>query len=174
MRQFVEWQRRSQPAWKRAVALAAAFLIFPTGIPWLLLAGLPALDPWARLGWGTAGLWLGWAGVVLGAPLALWTVATQLLRADGTPLPMMPTQRLLAGGPYGLCRNPMVLGTGMAYVGLALVSGSVVSLAAASGFFAGLLAYIRLVEEKELELRFGPAYLEYKRNTPFLLPRLRR
>jgi len=35
----------------------------------------------------------------------------------------------------------------------------------------GILIYIKLFEEKELEERFGPEYLEYKRKTPFLIPR---
>jgi len=34
-----------------------------------------------------------------------------------------------------------------------------------------LLAYIRFIEEKELEVRFGQDYVDYKRTTPFLLPR---
>jgi len=37
----------------------------------------------------------------------------------------------------------------------------------------GILIYIKLVEEKELEQRFGVEYLEYKRRTPFLIPRFR-
>jgi protein-S-isoprenylcysteine O-methyltransferase Ste14 len=36
----------------------------------------------------------------------------------------------------------------------------------------GILIYIKLIEEKELEDRFGSEYLEYKRRTPFLIPRL--
>jgi protein-S-isoprenylcysteine O-methyltransferase Ste14 len=39
-------------------------------------------------------------------------------------------------------------------------------------FGAGfLLTYIKRIEEKELELRFGQEYLEYKKQTPFLIPR---
>lgn len=33
--------------------------------------------------------------------------------------------------------------------------------------------YIKLLEEKEMELRFGTDYIEYRRQTPFLLPRFR-
>ena len=33
-----------------------------------------------------------------------------------------------------------------------------------------LLVYLKLIEEKELEMRFGQDYLEYKKNTPFILP----
>ena len=36
-----------------------------------------------------------------------------------------------------------------------------------------LLVYIRLLEEKEMELRFGADYIEYRRQTPFLIPRFR-
>jgi len=32
--------------------------------------------------------------------------------------------------------------------------------------------YIKLVEEKELEARFGEEYREYKRKTPFLIPKI--
>jgi protein-S-isoprenylcysteine O-methyltransferase Ste14 len=32
--------------------------------------------------------------------------------------------------------------------------------------------YNKLVEEKELLLRFGKQYEEYKRKTPFLIPKL--
>jgi protein-S-isoprenylcysteine O-methyltransferase Ste14 len=33
-----------------------------------------------------------------------------------------------------------------------------------------LIAYIKLIEEKELELRFGKEYLDYKKDTPFIIP----
>jgi protein-S-isoprenylcysteine O-methyltransferase Ste14 len=39
-------------------------------------------------------------------------------------------------------------------------------------FFAGLLLiYIKRVEEKEMEIRFGQEYLTYRQQTPFLIPR---
>ena len=37
-----------------------------------------------------------------------------------------------------------------------------------------LLAYIKGIEEKELALRFGQEYLEYKKNTHFLIPNIKR
>ena len=33
-----------------------------------------------------------------------------------------------------------------------------------------LLIYIKRVEEKEMEIRFGQDYLAYKQQTPFLIP----
>jgi protein-S-isoprenylcysteine O-methyltransferase Ste14 len=37
-----------------------------------------------------------------------------------------------------------------------------------------MLIYIKLIEEWELQERFGYEYLEYKKRTPFLIPRLRK
>jgi len=39
---------------------------------------------------------------------------------------------------------------------------------------ASLLAYLKRLEEGELAERFGEAYLSYKRETPFIIPRLPR
>ena len=174
MTQYVKWQQQRQPAWKRTLALVAAFFIFPTGIPWLLLVVLPRWG--AGLGWQPLhlGVWqdvLGYGAALVGGAFAIWTVWVQISWADGTPLPMLPTQKLIIRGPYRLCRNPMVLGTIKAYGGLAVVSGSAFSLLFVLLFGAGLVAYLPLMEEKELALRFGAEYEAYKRSTPFLIPR---
>ena len=66
----------------------------------------------------------------------------------------------------------MTLGAITAYLGIALTartaSGATIVLALA----AGLLAYLKLLEERELADRFGEAYLAYPRSTPFIVPRL--
>jgi len=46
------------------------------------------------------------------------------------------------------------------------------AIALALMFAALLLLYVKVFEEKELEARFGADYLEYKRTTPFLRPRM--
>ena len=107
-----------------------------------------------------------------GWPLALWTVVDQFIRGRGTPVPVMATQELLVDGPYRISRNPMALGTILAYLGLALWRRAWRSVLAVLFGSVILLTYIKLVEEKEMEARFGQAYLEYKRNTSFLFPRL--
>ncbi|NIU82230.1 MAG: hypothetical protein GWN31_01895 [Candidatus Thorarchaeota archaeon] len=58
----------------------------------------------------------------------------------------------------------------MLYLGFSILIGSL-SAVAVSLLFTGLLSiYIKLVEEQELEERFGAAYLTYKKNVPFLIP----
>ena len=38
-------------------------------------------------------------------------------------------------------------------------------------FAPALLFFVKVYEERELELRFGATYLEYKSRTPMLIPR---
>lgn len=38
-------------------------------------------------------------------------------------------------------------------------------------FAPALLFFIKVFEERELEIRFGASYLEYKSRTPLLFPR---
>ena len=112
--------------------------------------------------------------VLAGWPFALWSIYVQFTRGRGTPVPVMATQKLIIRPPYSYCRNPMALGTIMAYLGLSVIAGSLgAALVVALGAVA-LLTYIRLVEEKEMVARFGEAYLAYRRRVPFIIPRLRR
>jgi len=112
--------------------------------------------------------------VALGFFLAFWSIHAQMTAGSGTPIPLVPTRRLVVKAPFTCCRNPMTLGTFVAYLGMAIWAGSFSAIAIVLGLTGLLLLYVKLVEEKELAARFGPDYLEYKRNTPFILPRLRR
>ena len=89
----------------------------------------------------------------------------------GTPLPMLPTQELLTGGPFRYCRNPMTLGTAIAYVGLGIAAATFAGVAMALGLIALLLVYLKRVEEAELTERFGEPYVAYMREVPFIVPR---
>jgi protein-S-isoprenylcysteine O-methyltransferase Ste14 len=96
----------------------------------------------------------------------------QFHHARGTPVPIMATQTLLTGGPYAFCRNPMVLGTLVGYFSIAVFTASFLPVLAVLLFALFLLSYIKLVEEKEMSLRFGDEYIRYQQSTPFLIPNL--
>jgi protein-S-isoprenylcysteine O-methyltransferase Ste14 len=66
----------------------------------------------------------------------------------------------------------MTFGTVCLYLGIAITIGSLSSIAVVLLFGALLLTYIKLVEERELEARFGQEYLVYKDGTPFIIPRI--
>ncbi len=64
----------------------------------------------------------------------------------------------------------MTLGTIIAYGGIAVWIGSITSVVFVAVFAAILIGYLKIIEEKELQMRFGSEYIEYKKNTPFILP----
>ena len=119
----------------------------------------------------TLALVLGLLFVIEGFAFAAWTIMTQYLHGKGTPSPLMPTQRLLVEGPFALCRNPMTFGTFFFYLGMGLLAGSPMAVAVTIFLFSLLVLYIRIIEEKELELRFGKAYVDYRHRTSFIIPR---
>jgi protein-S-isoprenylcysteine O-methyltransferase Ste14 len=84
---------------------------------------------------------------------------------------MLPTQGLLTTGPFRYCRNPMTFGTIVAYLGLAIVAGTVAGIVLVACFAVLLMIYLKRIEERELAKRFGEAYLKYRREVPFIIPR---
>ncbi|WFO74890.1 isoprenylcysteine carboxylmethyltransferase family protein [Desulfurococcaceae archaeon MEX13E-LK6-19] len=103
-----------------------------------------------------------------------WAAWAQWSIGRGTPVPAAPPRRLVVEGPYAYCRNPMLLGTMLYYLGLVFLVNSVTGIAIVLLVQAIFIAYVKLIEERELELRFGSEYIEYKRRTPFLIPRPRK
>jgi protein-S-isoprenylcysteine O-methyltransferase Ste14 len=114
---------------------------------------------------------LGGLLAVVGFALGFWAIVAQLGRGRGTPLPVMPTQRLVTDGPFRYCRNPMTLGTILAYLGIAVAVGTVAGTVLVLGLAVSLLAYLKRFEEGELAERFGEAYSAYRRDVPFIIPR---
>lgn len=130
----------------------------------------------------------GWRGAVLPFPrpvatilvyctgaVAVLTVVNLALRGLGAPVAVALSRRLATDWLYARTRNPMVLATlaWLVAVGLWLES---------AGFLVWVLIlvtpawlmFVRVYEERELEIRFGQAYRAYRATTPFLWPRLRR
>ncbi|MGA9398870.1 MAG: isoprenylcysteine carboxylmethyltransferase family protein [Anaerolineaceae bacterium] len=173
MRSFIEWSKKESSLTGKLAAGLLAGLLFVGLIPLALLCWLPRVDNMLGLHPmhpGLVGLVTGGILILVGAPIGFWTVIVQILKASGTPLPMFPTQRLLVKGPYAWSRNPMVFGTVCAYLGLSLLVGSWTALGCVLLFTVFLWIYIKFVEERELEMRFGQPYLDYKRKTSFIIP----
>jgi protein-S-isoprenylcysteine O-methyltransferase Ste14 len=107
----------------------------------------------------------------VGIPWLATSIYWQHRRGDGTPFPLVPTKKLLTAGPYRFCRNPMALGAIFWLAGWALLANSPVAMYGGVGLFAAaIFSYHKLIEEKELEARFGELYRSYKESTPFLFP----
>ncbi|MBN1591509.1 MAG: isoprenylcysteine carboxylmethyltransferase family protein [Pirellulales bacterium] len=155
---------------RRMVMTACGGLLFVLTIPallvWLSTLGSPAWRFSTSPPLAVACSAVAFAGLLLAA----WTVWTQVRRGRGTPIPIMATQKLLVAGPYQLCRNPMALGMILLYGGIAVCRASWIAVLAVLLFVVFLVVYLKLVEEKEMALRFGEQYTHYKQSTPFLIP----
>jgi protein-S-isoprenylcysteine O-methyltransferase Ste14 len=150
--------------------------IFWIIIPFFIVVGSTVVDSWLslpRFYHRSTNPIIALVLMVAGWLFANWTVRVQFSFGKGTPIPLMATQKLVIKRPYTYCRNPMTLGTTAFYVGVAIWTGSLSALGLSLFYPVGILIYIKLIEEKELEQRFGLEYLEYKRRTPFLIPHFR-
>ena len=132
--------------------------------------------PWAlsrlspRYGWdgGRLGLvnLLPLTLVVAGIACVIWIVALHYGAAPhGWELERTP-KYLLTRGPYRFTRNPSFLSLLAVLAGWALFYGSLSILAAALVAWVGMNFAVVLQEERELERRFGEAYLRYKARVP--------
>jgi len=66
----------------------------------------------------------------------------------------------------------MALGAISLYLGVATLVRSLGALVLVLTCAAALLTYIRFSEERGMTARFGTQYLQYRRRTPFLFPRV--
>ncbi len=125
----------------------------------------PTLLPkWA----GTALMWLSGAVVVL-------TVLSLAVRGLGAPFAVALSRRLATDWLYARTRNPMILSLLIFF----LVAGIVMDrpwflLWVVAECAPAILFFAKHYEERELEIRFGAPYLEYRARTPMLWPRLRK
>jgi protein-S-isoprenylcysteine O-methyltransferase Ste14 len=111
---------------------------------------------------------------LLGIGLALWSWCITLFRrAKGTPVPFNPPRELVVVGPYAWVRNPMLTGVFACLFGLGftLHSVSMVFVWTPAFLLLNIIA-LKLVEEPELERRFGASYSEFRRRVPMFVPRI--
>ena len=115
------------------------------------------------------------AGVlVLVTGIILFASSLRRFASDGkgTLAPWDPPRQLVVRGPYRYVRNPMISGVILILLGEALVLLSTSHLWWVLIFFGTNTVYIPLLEEPQLESRFGDSYTEYCRHVPRLIPRL--
>ena len=160
---------------ERLVALMIEGVLFLGILPAALIYFSPRLDHQfnlPHLAFGVVNLILGCGFIVTGLPFAWWAIYVQFTIGRGTPAPLMATQQLIIQKPYSYCRNPMALGAIVVFLGVAILIGSISAVGIVLALSVVLLVYIKLLEGKEMELRFGEAYQAYRKETPFIIPRL--
>jgi len=115
---------------------------------------------------------IGWWLVVLTGAASALTVANLALKGLGAPFAIALSRRVATEWMYAWTRNPMVLATLAFGVSLGVWFQSALFVLWVLVVFApALLFFVKVYEERELELRFGASYLAYKARTPMLWPR---
>ncbi len=143
-----------------------------------------ALWFWLLPGWlgfrvETAGAarwrWLAAVPSVLGFAVALRCVWDFGWTGRGTPVPLIPPQRLVVTGFYRYVRNPMYVGFAFGWIGLWIVFGHANPrvIAAVAAVALGVHLFVVFYEEPTLRGKFDGAYEEYCRNVRRWWPRLR-
>ena len=140
-------------------------LFYPGYLQYDALLGVPPLPLRA--------LTLVVGGILLLAGLYLVAVSLAALRRLGHGANAFRlTTQLVAGDIYQRTRNPMSLGYYMCCISAGLLAGSTtITVFALIAIIPTHLLYLIYFEDLEVGLRLGPAYLAYKQNVPFLIPR---
>jgi protein-S-isoprenylcysteine O-methyltransferase Ste14 len=100
------------------------------------------------------------------------TVLNLAVRGFGAPFAAKLSSRLATDWMYAWTRNPMGLGALAWFFSLGLWRQSLWFLVwLAVSVAPGWIFFVKVYEERELEMRFGPGYLEYKARTPMFWPR---
>ena len=110
--------------------------------------------------------------VILTGFAAFLTVLNLTVRGLGAPFAVKLSSKLATGWMYAWTRNPMLLcslawlfSLGLWYRSLRVIVWLAVSVS------PGWIFFVKVYEERELQIRFGPGYEEYRRRTPLLWPR---
>jgi protein-S-isoprenylcysteine O-methyltransferase Ste14 len=143
-----------------------------------------ALWFWLLPGWlgfevgavsGARWRWIGAVPSVLGFSVALRCIWDFGHTGRGTPVPLVPPQRLVVVGFYRYVRNPMYVGFFAGWIGLWVVFGKASrgALVVALVAMAAVVLFVKFYEEPTLRKMFGVDYEEYCRNVPRWIPRTR-
>ena len=116
--------------------------------------------------------WLGLGLMIISGIFLLVVVLNLAIKGLGAPFAVALTRLVATEWMYAWTRNPMVLSALAFLVGLGLWLESTIFLVwviiiVCPVFFL----FLRVFEERELEIRFGEAYLHYKARTPMLFPK---
>ena len=110
--------------------------------------------------------------VIITGAAALLSVVNLALKGLGAPFAIALSRKLAVDWMYAWTRNPMVLATLAFLLSLGIWFQSVLFILWVLILLApALLFFVKVYEERELEIRFGTSYLEYKSRTPMLFPR---
>jgi protein-S-isoprenylcysteine O-methyltransferase len=135
-----------------------------------VIAWLPVILDFGRL--LTLGDWLTWIGIAImisGIIFRRYVIAI-LGKFFTATVQIQKDHELIKAGPYRYVRHPSYLGILLIAIGLGISLANWISLLLCIVLpTIGVMRRIK-VEEKELEQHFGKQYLDYKKDTWYLVP----
>ncbi len=153
-------------AWYRKIASAAFYLIFVNYVIYYfrpLSTPLPSHFPWDYV------ITVSIATTILIPSMYLMYRGVK----DAGEETLAPKkEHTLYGGIYETIRHPQALGEVWVALTIALYLNSPL-LILVSLFYFPAFYYFCVVEERDLVIRYGQAYVEYKKRTPMFIPRRR-
>jgi len=108
---------------------------------------------------------------LMGLSMVVWVSGVFVTHGKGTPVPIAPPKSFVAAGLYRFVRNPMYFGALLSLFAEAAFFRSLWILLYAGLLWLALHSFTVLLEEPQLERRFGETYREYKARTPRWIPR---
>ncbi len=163
----VKGAERTEPGLSRAIRS----LLFLAAIALLVFNNIPV--PWLYQNFMPVTLWSYFAGAgitVAGLLFAVWarvTIGTNWSRS----VTIKRGHELITRGPYALVRHPIYTGLLTAFAGTGFATIQYRGAVAFALIFVSLWYKLR-IEEQWMHEKFGPAYSEYARHTPALVPGL--
>ena len=156
------------------IGYVLGLVIFIIGIPFVmyLASGSPDLAQINLIQWVLLILL-----AVVGIGLSIWSIVYMKNVGKGNPFDAFNhevaprTTSLMTGGPYGICRNPMLLGVFIYHVGVLIALFSVGALIIFI-IEAVIMNFQVKKEEQRLKDDFGKEYVEYTKQVNRFLPKL--
>jgi protein-S-isoprenylcysteine O-methyltransferase Ste14 len=108
-----------------------------------------------------------------GLILNLWATL-HFIKARGTPVRFNPPPKLVTTGPYAYVRHPQATSWFILFWGLGFLFSSTSLVFIFTPLFVLISVLdVKMIEESELEKRFGNEYVKYKKRAPMFIPRLK-
>ena len=114
--------------------------------------------------------------VCFGIFYMFWSNIYMQKQGKGNPLDVFgvcaaKTAEVITKGPYKYTRNPMLFGTFIFYLGLSFILNSITAVIFSFVFAILMVLYVKHFEEPRLYNDFKEKYIEYKQNTPLIIPK---
>ena len=135
-------------------------------VAFILMHFFPIYEHWLNPNYSTAAMVL----VVLGHLIRAFAVGNRATHTSGRNRDQQVAEALNSTGIYSMVRHPLYLGNITTYIGWAVFTGIDWLVPV---FLILFVAYYRLIiyaEEQFLTRKFGQDYLDWRKQTPLLLP----